>query len=57
MLPIAILGLLVFSALFSACETAFSSVNKIRLKHSAMQGDQKAANALELAESFVAAFV
>ncbi len=52
MLPIAILGLLVFSALFSACETAFSSVNKIRLKHSAMQGDQKAANALELAESF-----
>ncbi|MCQ2434021.1 MAG: hemolysin family protein [Oscillospiraceae bacterium] len=52
MLPIAILCLLVFSALFSACETAFSSVNKIRLKHSAMQGDKKAEKALSLAESF-----
>ena len=29
---IAILLLLVLSSLFSACETAFSSVNKIRLK-------------------------
>lgn len=52
MLPIAILCLLAFSALFSACETAFSSVNKIRLKHSALQGDKKAEKALSLAESF-----
>lgn len=50
--PIAILLLLVLSALFSACETAFSSVNKIRLKSEAMQGSKKAARALELAESF-----
>ncbi len=52
LLPIAILCLLAFSALFSACETAFSSVNKIRLKHSAMQGDKKAEKALNIAESF-----
>ena len=50
--PIAILLLLLLSALFSACETAFSSVNKIRLKSEAMQGSEKAARALELAESF-----
>lgn len=49
---IAILALLVCSALFSACETAFSSVNKIRLKSDAMQGNQRAARALALAESF-----
>lgn len=52
MLPIAILLLIAASALFSACETSFSSVNKIRLKHDAMQGDRKAADALVLAESF-----
>lgn len=52
MLPIGILCLLIFSALFSACETAFSSVNKIRLKHSAQQGDKKAADALSIAEHF-----
>ena len=50
--PIAILLLLCFSAMFSACETAFSSVNKIRLKSDAMQGNQRAALALSLAESF-----
>lgn len=49
---IVILGLLVFSAMFSACETAFSSVNKIRLKSEAMQGNHRAVNALALAESF-----
>lgn len=49
---IAILGLLVCSALFSACETAFSSVNKIRLKHDANQGSKRAAQALALAEAF-----
>ena len=50
--PVAILLLLVLSAAFSACETAFSSVNKIRLKSDAMQGNQRAGRALELAESF-----
>ena len=49
---IAILGLLILSALFSACETAFSSVNKIRLKNDAMQGNKRAGQALALAESF-----
>ena len=48
----AILILLCCSSLFSACETAFSSVNKIRLKHAAMNGDKTAAKALSLAESF-----
>ena len=49
---IAILLLLCFSSLFSACETAFSSVNKIRLKAAAQQGDKKSAKALALAEAF-----
>lgn len=48
----AIIGLLAFSALFSACETAFSGVNKIRLKHMSQQGDRSAARALTLAEAF-----
>lgn len=49
---IAILGLMVCSALFSACETAFSSVNKIRLKQYVNQGNKRAAQALALAEGF-----
>ena len=49
---IVILVLLVCSAMFSACETAFSSVNKIRLKSEAMQGNHRAAKALAVAESF-----
>ena len=49
---IAILGLMVLSAMFSSCETAFSSVNKIRLKNDAMQGSKRAEQALALAESF-----
>lgn len=52
MLPFGILCLVIFSGLFSACETSFSSVNKIRLKHSAQQGDKKAAKALNIAENF-----
>ena len=48
----AILGLLVLSALFSACETAFSGVNKIRLKAAAQQGSRRAEQALALAEAF-----
>lgn len=44
--------LLVCSALFSSCETAFSSVNKIRLKHNAAQGDARAERTLQLANQF-----
>ncbi len=44
--------LLVMSALFSSMETAFSSVNKIRLKHGAANGSKKAARALKIAENF-----
>ncbi len=43
---------MIFSALFSSCETAFSSVNKIRLKNYAVQGDKRAEKALKIANSF-----
>lgn len=44
--------MMVFSALFSSTETAYSSVNKIRLKNYAAQGDKRAERALELANKF-----
>ena len=40
------------SAFFSASETAFSSVNKIRLKNYASDGNRKAEKALKVAEDF-----
>lgn len=40
------------SAFFSATETAYSSVNKIRLKNMANDGDKKAKKALDLAEDY-----
>ena len=49
---IVILLLLVLSALFSGCETAYSTVNKIRLKNYAQKGIRKAEKALKIAESF-----
>lgn len=49
---ILIFVMLVFSGLFSATETAFSSVNKIRLKNLSSQGDKRAEKALSLANSF-----
>lgn len=49
---IIILLLLVLSALFSSCETAFSSVNKIRLKNYAAKGSKKAEKALKIANKF-----
>lgn len=47
-----IILLLVCSALFSSCETAFSSVNRIRLKNYAQQGSSRAKKALDIAEAF-----
>lgn len=44
--------MMIFSALFSSTETAFSSVNKLRLKNYEAQGSKKAAKALELANRF-----
>jgi CBS domain containing-hemolysin-like protein len=50
---IVLLGfLLLCSAFFSASETAFSSVNRIKLKHLASRGNKRAARALKLAESY-----
>ncbi|MDR1605449.1 MAG: hemolysin family protein [Gracilibacteraceae bacterium] len=47
-----LLLLLLLSAGFSATETSFSSLNRIRLKHMADAGNGKAERALELAHSF-----
>ncbi len=47
-----IIVLVAFSAMFSGCETAFSSVNRMRLKNNAAQGSSRAAKALKIAESF-----
>lgn len=47
-----IVCLMLFSAFFSATEMAFSSLNRIRLKNAAENGDKKAAAVLKIAESF-----
>lgn len=47
-----IVCLMLFSAFFSASEMAFSSLNRIRLKNAAENGDKKAAAVLKVAESF-----
>ncbi len=44
--------MMVFSALFSSTETAYSSVNKLRLKNYEAQGNKKASKALKLANRF-----
>ena len=43
-----LVGLTIMSAYFSATETAFSSLNKIRIKNAATGGDKKAALVLSL---------
>jgi CBS domain containing-hemolysin-like protein len=48
-----VLGLLIIvSAFFSATETAYSSLNKIRLKNMAQSGDKKARIAQDLSDRF-----
>lgn len=47
-----LLILLVLSGLFSSSETAFASVNKIRLKAMADQGDKRAETALRVSEHY-----
>lgn len=49
---VAIIVLLALSAFFSASETAISSVNKIRFKHEAAEGNKKAERTLKLAEEY-----
>ncbi|MDR1248213.1 MAG: hemolysin family protein [Treponema sp.] len=44
--------LLLCSAFFSASETSFSSLNRIKLKHLADRGQKRAALALKLAENY-----
>lgn len=44
--------LVMFSAYFSATETAFSSINRIRLKNLADGGDRRAARVLRMAENY-----
>lgn len=49
---IAIVVCVMFSAYFSATETAFTSLNRIRLKNMANDGDRKAREVLELSETY-----
>ena len=49
---IGIAVLVIFSAYFSATETAFTSVNRIRIKNLANDGNKKAKEVLELSEKF-----
>lgn len=49
---IAIIILIIFSAYFSATETAFTSINRIKLKTMAGDGDKKAEKVLEMAEKY-----
>ncbi len=49
---IAIIGLVLCSTFFSGTETAFSSVNKIKIKNLAADDNKRAATVLELTENF-----
>ncbi len=54
-LIIALLVLISISAIFSSTETAFSSVNMIRLKQMAKNGNKKAKTAYNISKNFTAA--
>ena len=43
---------LILSAYFSATETAFTSINRIRMKNLANDGDRRAKRVLELEEKY-----
>ncbi len=47
-----LLLLILFSAYFSATETAFSSLNKIKIKNDAQSGNKRAKKVLELCEKY-----
>ena len=47
-----LLLLLCFSAFFSACETALTAANRIRLKNQAEEGDKKAKKALKITTDY-----
>ena len=49
---VALAALILMSAYFSATETAFSSLNKIRLKNMVSEGNRRAKQALDLANDF-----
>ena len=51
-LIIAIVILIMFSAFFSATETAFSTYNKIKMKNEASSGNKRAQAVLELSEDY-----
>lgn len=44
--------LILFSAYFSATETAFSSLNRIKLKNEAQKGDKRAQKTLDMCEKY-----
>ncbi len=48
----ALIFLVMMSAYFSATETAFTSLNRIRLKNRADNGDRRAQRTLDLAEDY-----
>lgn len=52
-LLIVLIGILIiFSAFFSSCEIAYSSVSKIRLKKEAEEGNKKASAAVKIIENY-----
>ena len=52
-MTVAIVLLVMMSAYFSATETAFSCLNKIRMKSRAESGDHRAALAMDLVLSLI----
>ena len=49
---IIIIGCIIMSAYFSATETAFSSLNRIRIKNMAEKGNKRAGLVLKLSENY-----